>query len=62
MSELQFKTIITNLCINQSMLIGILKVLGDVEKEEINKLGDIGINAANIIFENIKQMEKKNGK
>lgn len=61
MSEKQFKTIITNLCINQSMLVGILKILG-VEKEEVNKLCDIGKNAANVIFENLKQMEEKNGK
>lgn len=57
MSEKQFKTIITNLCINQSMLIAILKNLG-VEKKETNKLADIGRNAANIIFEKIKQMEE----
>ena len=37
MSELQFKTIITNLAINHSMLAAILKVLG-VKEKEMNKI------------------------
>ena len=61
MSELQFKTIITNLVINQSMLVAILKVLG-VKEKEMNKLGDFGAKAANQLLKNIKEVEKKNGK
>ena len=61
MSELQFKTIITNLVINQSMLVTILKVLG-VKEKEMNKLGDFGAKTANQLLKNIKEMEKKNGK
>ena len=61
MSELQFKTIITNLVINQSMLVAILKVLG-VKEKEMNKLGDFGAKIANQFLKNIKEAEKKNGK
>ena len=61
MSELQFKTIITNLVINQSMLVAILKVLG-VKEKELNKLADFGENTANQLLKNIKEVEKKNGK
>ena len=61
MSELQFKTIITNLVINQSMLVAILKVLG-VKEKEMNKLVDFGEKTANQLLKNIKEVEKKNGK
>ena len=61
MSELQFKTIITNLVINQAMLVAILKVLG-VKEKEMNKSGDFGAKTANQLLKNIKEAEKKNGK
>ena len=60
MSELQFKTIITNLVINQSMLVAILKVLG-VEEKEMNKLVDFGAKTAYQLLKN-KRNGEKNGK
>lgn len=60
MSELQFKTIITNLVINQSMLVAILKVLG-VKEKEVNELSDIGIKVAKQFLKN-KRNGEKNGK
>ena len=61
MSELQFKTIITNLVINQSMLVAILKVLG-VKEKEMNKLVDFAEKTTEKYLKRIKEMEKKNGK
>lgn len=61
MSDLQFKTIITNLVINQSMLVAILKVLG-VKEKEMNKLVDFAEKTTEKYLKRIKEMEKKNGK
>lgn len=61
MSEEQYRVVITDLIVNQSMLCAILKVLG-VEEKEINKLGDLGVKVAKQLLKNIKETEKKNGK
>lgn len=61
MSELQFKTIITNLVINQSMLVAILKVLG-VKEKEVMELESLTNKTIEKYLERIKEMEKKNGK
>ena len=61
MSEEQYSAIISNLVMNQSMLVAILKVLG-VKEKEMNKLGDFGAKTANQLLKNIKEVEKKNGK
>ena len=49
MSELQFKSIITNLVINQSMLVAILKVLG-VNEKEMNKFQQYAFKKCILLF------------
>ena len=61
MSELQFKTIITNLVINQSMLVALLKVLG-VKEKELMELASFAEKTTEKYLKRIKEMEKKNGK
>ena len=61
MSKEQYSAIISNLVMNQSMLVAILKVLG-VKEKEMNKLGDFGAKTAMQLLKNIKEVEKKNGK
>ena len=61
MSDKQYGVIITNLVVNQSLLVAILKVLG-VKEKEINKLDNIGVKTANELLKKIKETEKENGK
>ena len=61
MSEEQYSTIISNLVMNQSMLVAILKVLG-VKEKEVMELESLTNKTIEKYLERIKEMEKKNGK
>lgn len=50
MNKEQYKAIITNQFINQSMLIAILKILG-IEEKEIDEIVNLGVKATNKFFE-----------
>lgn len=58
MNDEQYKNIITNQFISQTLLIAILKILG-IEAKEIDELVNLGEKATNKF---LKEMEKKNGK
>ena len=61
MSEEQYSAIISNLVMNQSMLVAILKVLG-VKEKEVMELESLANKTIEKYLERIKEMEKKNGK
>ena len=61
MSEEQYSAIISNLVMNQSMLVAILQVLG-VEEKEVMELESLTNKTIEKYLERIKEMEKKNGK